>query len=121
MLIFVSGHYPIYGTQILYFMDPTLSKRAELPPPRDFPAIEDGHVVRQRERGAQRLTGVGVEPVRIEQAQGHARGHLQERDLPRHGKEGMPAKASDVVPGGLLEVLDSDLRHGVTPETSTRS
>jgi type IV secretion system protein VirD4 len=48
MLIFVSGHYPIYGTQILYFTDPTLSKRAEVPPPTDFPAIEDGLVVRQR-------------------------------------------------------------------------
>ena len=42
MLIFVSGHYPIYGTQILYFTDPVLAKRADLPPPSDFLAIEDG-------------------------------------------------------------------------------
>ena len=41
MLIFVSGHYPIYGTQILYFTDPVLAKRADLPPPSDFLAIED--------------------------------------------------------------------------------
>ena len=28
MLIFVSGHYPIYGTQMLYFFDPILRSRA---------------------------------------------------------------------------------------------
>ena len=33
MLIFVSGHFPILGTQILYFADPELAARAELPPP----------------------------------------------------------------------------------------
>jgi type IV secretion system protein VirD4 len=33
MLIFVSGHFPILGTQILYFADPDLAARAELPPP----------------------------------------------------------------------------------------
>jgi len=36
MLIFVSGHYPILGTQMLYFLDPVLSDRAELPPPVEF-------------------------------------------------------------------------------------
>lgn len=29
MLIFVSGHYPIYGTQILYFTDTVLAKRGD--------------------------------------------------------------------------------------------
>jgi type IV secretion system protein VirD4 len=48
MLIFISGHYPIYGTQILYFTDPVLSRRAKLPPPNQFLAIEAGEVVRQR-------------------------------------------------------------------------
>ena len=33
MLIFVAGHYPIYGTQMLYFSDPVLRARAELAPP----------------------------------------------------------------------------------------
>jgi type IV secretion system protein VirD4 len=33
MLIFVSGHYPILGMQILYFADPELARRAGIPPP----------------------------------------------------------------------------------------
>jgi type IV secretion system protein VirD4 len=33
MLIFVSGHYPIFGMQMLYFLDPILRRRAELLPP----------------------------------------------------------------------------------------
>jgi type IV secretion system protein VirD4 len=39
MLIFVSGHYPIYGTQILYFADPVLRKRAAIVPPTSFVAV----------------------------------------------------------------------------------
>jgi type IV secretory pathway TraG/TraD family ATPase VirD4 len=48
MLIFVSGHHPIYGTQILYFSDPILAKRSAVPPPTTFLAIEDGTVNQQR-------------------------------------------------------------------------
>ncbi|MBV9268034.1 MAG: type IV secretory system conjugative DNA transfer family protein [Acidobacteriaceae bacterium] len=48
MLIFVSGHYPILGTQMLYFADPELKKRSDIPPPTDFIAIENGEVVQQR-------------------------------------------------------------------------
>jgi hypothetical protein len=48
MLIFVSGHYPIYGKQVLYFVDPEFAKRAAEPPPRAFYAIEEGKVRRQR-------------------------------------------------------------------------
>ena len=33
MLIFVAGHAPIYGKQILYFMDPTFSERAKVAAP----------------------------------------------------------------------------------------
>lgn len=33
MLIFMAGQTPIYGKQILYFMDPTFSQRARLPAP----------------------------------------------------------------------------------------
>lgn len=47
MLIFVSGHFPIYGTQILYFSDPVLSRRSAIPPPRDFPEIRNGRAVPQ--------------------------------------------------------------------------
>ncbi len=43
MLIFVSGHYPILGTQMLFFLDPELTRRAALEPPNNFLAIEDGH------------------------------------------------------------------------------
>jgi type IV secretion system protein VirD4 len=33
MLIFMAGQTPIYGKQILYFMDPTFSARAKVPAP----------------------------------------------------------------------------------------
>ena len=36
MLIFVSGNYPILGTQILYFKDPVLAARARLAPPTQY-------------------------------------------------------------------------------------
>ncbi|MCX6593142.1 MAG: type IV secretory system conjugative DNA transfer family protein [Acidobacteria bacterium] len=48
MLIFVSGHFPIYGRQLLYFFDPELAKRVGEAPPTSFKAIEDGAVVPQR-------------------------------------------------------------------------
>lgn len=44
MLIFVSGHHPIYGTQILYFTDPVLKHRAEIPPPTTFLAIGEAGI-----------------------------------------------------------------------------
>lgn len=50
MLIFVSGHRPIYGKQILYFLDPELAKRAAEPPPVKFSAIDlEGRIMRQPE------------------------------------------------------------------------
>lgn len=48
MLIFVSGHFPIYGRQLLYFMDPELVKRVKEQPPTQFKAIENGQPVGQR-------------------------------------------------------------------------
>ena len=48
MLIFVSGTYPILGTQMLYFLDPELSARADIKPPTEFIALEDEKAVRQR-------------------------------------------------------------------------
>jgi type IV secretion system protein VirD4 len=48
MLIFVAGHFPILGTQMLYFADPVLAKRAEVAPPTKFFAVEKGEVVPQR-------------------------------------------------------------------------
>ena len=47
MLIFVSGHRPIYGRQMLYFFDPILKSRAEIPPPRQFYCIRNGALIPQ--------------------------------------------------------------------------
>jgi len=47
MLIFVSGHHPILGTQMLYFLDPALNSRAALAPPTSFLTLEDGRAVPQ--------------------------------------------------------------------------
>jgi hypothetical protein len=48
ILIFVSGNYPILGTQMLYFLDPVLRKRAELPPPSEYITIDGQRVEKQR-------------------------------------------------------------------------
>jgi Type IV secretory system Conjugative DNA transfer len=44
MLIFVSGQYPILGKQMLYFSDPVLRMRSEIPPPKGSSQIasDDG-------------------------------------------------------------------------------
>src|SRR3984885_8429246 len=47
MLVFVSGHHPILGTQMLYFLDPALNSRAEMAPPTAFFTLEDGKPVPQ--------------------------------------------------------------------------
>lgn len=54
MLIFVSGNYPILGTQMLYFLDPVLTARASLKPPTSFVALEDGAVTPQKPVGRTR-------------------------------------------------------------------
>src|SRR5579872_1023762 len=47
MLIFVSGHHPILGTQMLYFLDPELTTRAAHAPPGKFFAIRAGKTIHQ--------------------------------------------------------------------------
>jgi type IV secretion system protein VirD4 len=47
-LIFVSGHHPILGTQMLYFLDPMLNSRGELALPTEFLALENGTPIPQR-------------------------------------------------------------------------
>ena len=47
MLIFVSGHHPILGTQMLYFFDRTLNSRAQIAPPDGFFTLEKGKLVPQ--------------------------------------------------------------------------
>ncbi len=51
MLIFVSGNYPILGTQMLYFADPVLAKRAAIPPPETFFTIARGNLLPQPPSG----------------------------------------------------------------------
>ena len=63
MLIFVSGHHPILGTQMLYFLDPVLNSRAELPPPTAFFALEDGKPVPQHALNRTRSANSKLEPV----------------------------------------------------------
>jgi type IV secretion system protein VirD4 len=40
MLIFVAGAYPVYGTQMLYFADQELLRRASFPPPTELYVID---------------------------------------------------------------------------------
>ncbi len=47
MLVFVSGHRPIYGRQMLYFFDPILTSRAQIPPPQQFYCIRNGALIPQ--------------------------------------------------------------------------
>ena len=47
MLVFVSGHRPIYGRQMLYFFDPILESRAQIPPPQQFYCIRNGALIPQ--------------------------------------------------------------------------
>jgi type IV secretion system protein VirD4 len=56
MLIFVSGHHPILGTQMLYFLDPELTARAAMPPPPAFYMLQGGSPVPQKplDRGSNR-------------------------------------------------------------------
>ena len=63
MLIFVSGHHPILGTQMLYFLDPALNSRAELAPPTEFFTLEDGKPVPQH--ALNRTRNVISKPERV--------------------------------------------------------
>lgn len=47
MLIFVSGHHPILGTQMLFFLDPVLNSRADLAPPTEFITLMKGQPIPQ--------------------------------------------------------------------------
>jgi len=47
MLVFVSGHRPIYGRQMLYFFDPILESRVQIPPPQQFYCIRNGALIPQ--------------------------------------------------------------------------
>ena len=48
MLIFVSGHFPILGMQMLYFFDPELQRRAGIAPPGSLQMLDGKTVVGQK-------------------------------------------------------------------------
>lgn len=48
MLIFVSGHFPILGMQMLYFFDPELQRRAAIAPPGSLQTLDGKTVVGQK-------------------------------------------------------------------------
>jgi type IV secretion system protein VirD4 len=83
MLIFVSGNYPILGTQILYFLDPVLSARASMKPPTALVALEDGQVVAQKPVGRTRnkISKPEVVPAVAERMSEADRGFFEEYHL----------------------------------------
>jgi type IV secretion system protein VirD4 len=58
MLIFVAGHFPILGTQMLYFADPVLAKRETVAPPAVLLALEDERSLRSGLWGGRRARSV---------------------------------------------------------------
>ncbi|MGC2766922.1 MAG: type IV secretory system conjugative DNA transfer family protein, partial [Candidatus Acidiferrum sp.] len=54
MLVFVSGHRPIYGKQMLYFLDDVFRVRAEMAPPTRFVTINppEGEEAREQSESA---------------------------------------------------------------------
>jgi len=104
MLIFVSGHFPIYGKQMLYFFDPILKSRAEIPPPRQFYCIRNGVVtpqgpfIRNDFRHPQSLAG----PARLTRTPAHN----ADADAP---VEPLSPKGQDLEPArGFVERLQID-------------
>jgi type IV secretion system protein VirD4 len=51
MLIFISGLHPILGMQMLYFLDPTLKVRSDIPPPVRFVSLEGSRILEQPKVG----------------------------------------------------------------------
>jgi type IV secretion system protein VirD4 len=118
MLVFVSGQYPIYGTQILYFSDPVLFKRALIPPPNQFFAIEDGNVLPQRaaDRTRNLISAPEPRPKAVVVA--------PEPEAPMSPMErafwselgAVPPKPQPSGPAGFAEQLDLDLHDGDVSE-----
>jgi type IV secretion system protein VirD4 len=79
MLIFVSGHFPILGMQMLYFFDPELKRRAAIPPPAALHSLEGVAVVAQRPANRTNNVLSRPEPIDAEEALSHLeRGFLEE-------------------------------------------
>jgi type IV secretion system protein VirD4 len=79
MLIFVSGHFPILGMQMLYFFDPELQRRAAIAPPVALQTLDGKAVVSQK--AIDRTNNVISKPevVATEDAMSHLeKGFLEE-------------------------------------------
>jgi type IV secretion system protein VirD4 len=87
MLIFVSGHRPILGTQILYFLDPTLNSRARLAPPTEFFTLEDGKPVPQHALNRTRHTVSKPEVVLSAEFVPDVERHLKEQVHAEQGEQ----------------------------------
>jgi type IV secretion system protein VirD4 len=73
MLIFVSGHHPILGMQMMYFLDPTFKIRSEIPPPTEFVSLKGNRILdRTPAEQPEHVTGTPETPAldlsRAEQA-----------------------------------------------------
>ncbi len=79
MLIFVSGHFPILGMQMLYFFDPELKRRAAVPPPTALPSLEGTAITQQKPVDRMANLPSKAEAVLPEEATSHLeRGFLEE-------------------------------------------
>ena len=127
MLIFVSGHHPIYGTQILYFTDPILAKRAEIRPPSQFLAIEDGRIIQQRPADRTRNVISAAEPEpqsgTTDSATDATMSPMEEafwNELGQVAPREVTARAA--VATGFVEQLDLDLHEAdIRPSIDERS
>ena len=83
MLIFVSGHHPILGTQMLYFLDPVLTARAELEPPTKFVMLEDGEAIPQKplDRTSHKISKPEIIPQENQTLTRHEQGFIEELQL----------------------------------------
>jgi type IV secretion system protein VirD4 len=83
MLIFVSGHYPILGTQMLYFLDPFLRARAEVAAPTAFYQIEGDKAIPQKaiDRTPNRISKPEVVPPDTTSMTEGERGFVEELEL----------------------------------------
>lgn len=79
MLIFISGHFPILGMQMLYFFDPELKRRAAIAPPVTLHSLEGATVIAQRPLDRTNNVLSKPEAVETEEAISHLeRGFLEE-------------------------------------------
>lgn len=83
MLIFISGHYPILGTQMLYFLDPILRTRADVATPTEFYQIEGDKAVPQKaiDRTSNRISKPEVVPPDTTPLTEGEKGFVEELEL----------------------------------------